>query len=83
MGANEATPYEGRPAPAREAIGNPISPEATLAILARQAQWEIDRVAFGLPEGKITTSECRSLADVLSGLSALLHKVADERDAHG
>lgn len=55
-----------------EIIGKRPSDAARLAIVLRQTQWELDRVAFNLPEGRVTQHEREQLADALVTLAGLL-----------
>ena len=50
-------------------IGRPMCRSANFAVVLREAQWELDRVAFRLPRGEVSRSERRRLADVLTELA--------------
>lgn len=58
-----------------EPVGNPASPRAQLATVLRQAQWDIDHVAFNLPHGAVSQAERETLADSLTALAELLRGV--------
>ncbi|GAA2340663.1 hypothetical protein GCM10009854_16380 [Saccharopolyspora halophila] len=45
---------------------------ARLAVALRQAQWDMDDVAFNLPEGRVTPVEREKLADALVRLAEQL-----------
>lgn len=51
-----------------------MSPTANLAVVLRQAVWDLDHVAFLLPEGKISRDELDKLADNLVRLVEELRK---------
>lgn len=53
-------------------IGKPQSPSAQLATVLRQAQWDLDHVAFNLPNGTVSQPEREKLADALTRLAELL-----------
>ncbi|WP_372495432.1 hypothetical protein [Saccharopolyspora soli] len=55
-------------------VGRRLSDAAQLAIVLRQAQWDIDNLAFELPTDQAGTAECRKLADELTELATLLRR---------
>ncbi|MBB5159274.1 hypothetical protein [Saccharopolyspora phatthalungensis] len=50
-------------------IGKPMSPPANLAVALRQAQWDLERVAFAMPRGEISKEEILKLADSITELA--------------
>ncbi len=75
MGTDAQAPQAGS-AMSREPqlIGKPMSSAANLAVLLRQAQWDLDQMAFRLPMGEVSTDERDKLADMLTRLAALLRQ---------
>jgi hypothetical protein len=55
-----------------ELIDNPSKPSSQLATVLRQAQWDIDDVAFNLLNGRVSRIEREDLADALAALADLL-----------
>lgn len=53
-------------------IGSPMCRSANFAVVLREAQWELDRVAFRLPRGEVSRTERRRLADALIELAEQL-----------
>ena len=53
-------------------IGRPMCRSANFAVVLREAQWELDRVAFRLPRGEVSRSERHKLADALAELAEVL-----------
>ncbi|SFS54252.1 hypothetical protein SAMN05660874_01664 [Saccharopolyspora flava] len=45
---------------------------AKFAVVLREAQWELDRVAFRLPRGEVSRAERHRLADALIELADVL-----------
>ncbi len=46
-----------------------MSPPANLAVALRQAQWDLERVAFAMPRGEISKEEILKLADSITELA--------------
>ncbi|MDI2032564.1 hypothetical protein QFW96_28350 [Saccharopolyspora sp. TS4A08] len=53
-------------------IGRPMCRSASFAVVLREAQWELDRVAFRLPRGEVSRAERHRLADALIELAEVL-----------
>ena len=53
-------------------IGEAMRPLARVAVVLREAQWELDRIAFRLPRGEVTAAERAEPADTLVELAGLL-----------
>lgn len=55
-----------------QTIGEPTRPLARFAVVLREAQWELDRIAFLLPRDEVSATEREALADTLVELAELL-----------
>ena len=55
-------------------IGRPMCRSAHVAVVLREAQWELDRVAFRLPRGEVSRDERHRLADTLAELAEVLRE---------
>lgn len=58
-----------------QTIGERQSPTAQLATALRQAQWDLDHVAFNLPNGTAPRAERETLADALTALAGMLRNL--------
>ncbi|MFC7343218.1 hypothetical protein [Saccharopolyspora griseoalba] len=54
------------------AAGGSARRSASLAVVLREAQWELDRVAFRLPRNEVSRAERHRLAGRLAELAELL-----------
>ncbi|PKW14419.1 hypothetical protein A8926_2032 [Saccharopolyspora spinosa] len=59
-------------------FGVAMTPDAQLAVLARETQWELDEAAFELGGGRYTSDQRRKLADRLFGLAEALRGDLDK-----
>lgn len=50
-------------------VGRPMCSAANLAVVLREAQWELDRVAYRLPRGEVSSVERHQLAGMLTELA--------------
>ena len=55
-----------------QTIGEPMRPPARFAVVLREAQWELDRIAFLLPRDEVSAAEREELAQTLVELAELL-----------
>lgn len=53
-------------------IGSQMSPDARLAVVLRQLQWDLDSVAYRLPRGEVTVEERQKLSEQIRELASLL-----------